>query len=625
MGTMAWIHQDTIDAINNNVRISDVFTWLGERVTSNNRMAWCPFCHDKSSRHPGCSIDNENGLYHCFVCHRGGNIFSFVREHEGCSFPESVEMIAKQFKIDVKYDESKGNVRDESRKNHLSSVLERANEIFIAQRGQREFKEFVSRRHLTEDAVSKFEIGFSAARFANAAISRLRERFSDDDIVASGIAYRREDGQVVLHMQDRVTIPTRSIAGRLVAFGGRDVTGRSPAKYKNSPETELFRKGSVLYGMNLARREISRRKYAILCEGYMDTIALHQHGFPNAIGAMGTAVTMWNLELLARTADVLYVSLDADAAGIAAASRIARNIPEGMRMDVRAVEMPLSVAKDPDEWFNQAGKTEDDYKELLGKATPIFLFCANHMIDDEVRRIDEATERGDDGEVRNARLQAESKVSDLMVQSWEKIDIDQRRAIAESFARRTKTAMTYDDILEQWRAEAAGKSSYRPVRQQGDMQGQGLDLMRPTFTNAETRNEDMIIGALYYGTNETRAVIKGRQDEVNGTLTSSVRQSIFQKLNRVIAEGKPPKAVQEGLSDTEMAELSRIITSPVVRDNRERLGTATIEQVCDDLAHKALVAQIDQMSNSDDLDFEALFDLQTALNELEERIQARKK
>jgi len=185
--------------------------------------------------------------------------------------------------------------------------------------------------------------------------------------------------------------------------------------------------------------------------------------------------------------------------------------------------------------------------------------------------------------------------------------------------------MTYDDILEQWRAAASSKSSYRPVRQQGNPQGSSLDLIRPTFTNAETRNEDMLIGALYYGTNETRTVIKNRQDEVNETLTSSVRQSIFQKLNSVIAEGKPSKAVQEGLNDTEMAELSRIITSPSVRDNRERLGTATIEQVCDDLEHKALVTQIDQMSNSDSPDFEVLFDLQAKLNALEEKIQVRKK
>lgn len=622
---MAWIHQDTIDAINENVRISDVFTWLGERVSANSRMAWCPFCHDKSSRHPGCSIDNENGLYHCFVCHRGGNIFSFVREHEGCSFPEAVEMVANQFKIPIKYDETKGGARDESRKKHLSSILERANEIFIAQRGQREFKEFVEQRHLTEEAVEKFEIGFSAARFANAAISRLREQFSDDDIVASGIAYRRDDGALVLHMQDRVTIPTRSISGMLVAFGGRDVTGRSPAKYKNSPETELFRKGSTLYGMFLARREISRRKYAILCEGYMDTIALHQHGFPNAIGAMGTAVTMWNLNLIARTANILYVSLDGDAAGIAAASRIARNIPEGMRMDVRALEMPLDVAKDPDEWFNQANKTEEDYKALLAKAQPIFLFCANHMIDNEVRRIDEAVANGDDGEVRNARLQAESKVRDLMAQSWEKIDVDQRRAIAESFARRTRTAMTYDDIIEQWRVDAANRVSRGGQRQQPqDPSPSAFDPMRPTFSNVETRDEDMIIGALYYGDNDARAVIKARQEEVDETLTSAVRKSVFRKLNQVIAEGKPAKAVQDGLDDAEMGELSRIITSPVVRDNRERLGASTVEQVCDDLAHKALVTQIDQVSNSEDLDFELLFELQEKLNSLEERIQARK-
>ena len=181
-----------------------------------------------------------------------------------------------------------------------------------------------------------------------------------------------------LALHCRWTVPIRSISGQLVAFGGRGVTGRSPAKYKNSPETELFKKGSVLYGMNVARREISRKKAAILCEGYMDTIALHQHGFPNAIGAMGTAVTMRNLTLLSRTADVLYVSLDADKAGVQAAGRIARNIPEGLRMDVRAIEMPLDVAKDPDEWFNQAGRTPEEYETLLRSATPIFLFCARH-------------------------------------------------------------------------------------------------------------------------------------------------------------------------------------------------------------------------------------------------------
>ena len=624
---MAWIHQDTIDAINNNVRMSDVFTWLGERVTSNNRMGWCPFCHDKTSRNPGCSIDNENGLYHCFVCHRGGNMFSFVREHEGCSFPEAVEMIANQFGIEIKYDESKGNARDESRKRHLSSILERANEIFIAQRGQREFKEFVAQRHLTDDAVEKFEIGFSAARFANAAISRLREQFTDDDIVASGVAYRNDTGQVILHLQDRITIPTRSISGQLVAFGGRDVTGRSPAKYKNSPETELFRKGSVLYGMNLARREISRQKYAILCEGYMDTIALHQHGFPNAIGAMGTAVTMWNLSLIARTADILFVSLDADAAGVAAASRIAKNIPENLKMDVRAIEMPLDVAKDPDEWFNQAGKSEEDYKNLLRKALPIFLFCANHMIDEEVRQIEQATVQGDDGAVRDARLRAESKVSELMSQSWDRIDIDQRRSIAESFARRTKTAMTYDDLLEQWRTAAAVKASPRNSRSaspDGAARVALFDPLRPIFSNAESRHEDLIIGALYYGSNETRTAIKARQKDVDGTFTSSVRRSVFSKLNQVIAEGKQAKAVQEVLDDNEMRELSRIITSPAVRDNKATLGVATIEQVCDDLEHQTLVTQIDQASNSDDFDIELIFDLQDKLNALEERIKARK-
>lgn len=619
---MAWIHQDTIDAIRNNVRISDVFMWLGERVSSNNRQAWCPFCHDKDSVHPGCSIDNENGLWHCFICNRGGSLFSFVEEHEGCSFPEAVEMLARQFKIEVKYDETHGDARRDSRRRHLASIMERINEIFIAQRGQPEFAEFVRSRGLTQEAVERFELGFSAGRFANAAISRLRERFSDDDIVAAGIAYRRDDGSLGLQLRDRVTVPIRSISGQLVAFGGRDVTGRSPAKYKNSPETELFKKGSVLYGMNVARREISRKKAAILCEGYMDTIALHQHGFPNAIGAMGTAVTMRNLTLLSRTADVLYVSLDADKAGVQAAGRIARNIPEGLRMDVRAIEMPLDVAKDPDEWFNQAGRTPEEYETLLRSATPIFLFCARHTIDDEVDRIDAAIAAGDDGALHDARRQADHKVSELMAGAWGKMDADQRRSIAESFVMRTRTSTTPDDLLMRWRSEAASNPAGRGRRGQAKQEPE--DRLRPVFSSSESRSEDLLIGALYYASDDARGVAKRRHDDVSEAFTSPVRQAVFEKLSQTIAEGKPPKSVQDRLSEPELAEFSRIVASPAIRDHKDQMGSETIEGVCDDIERAHLMKLMDEASNSPDLDFSVIFDLQDRLNEIDEKIASRK-
>lgn len=619
---MAWIHQDTIDAIRNNVRISDVFMWLGERVSANNRQAWCPFCHDKDSVHPGCSIDNENGLWHCFICNRGGNLFSFVEEHEGCSFPEAVELLARQFKIDVKYDETHGDARRDSRRKHLSEITERMNQIFVAQRGQPEFVEFVERRGLTQESVDRFELGFSAGRFANAAIDRLREQFSDADIVASGVAYRREDGSLGLQLRDRVTVPIRSISGQLVAFGGRDVTGRSPAKYKNSPETELFKKGSVLYGMSVARREISRRKSAILCEGYMDTIALHQHGFPNAIGAMGTAVTMRNLTLLSRTADVLYVSLDADRAGVQAAGRIAKNIPEGLRMDVRAIEMPLDVAKDPDEWFNQAGRTPEEYEGLLRSATPIFLFCARHMIDDEVDRIDAAIAAGDDGALHDARRQADQKLSELMESSWAKMDADQRRAIAESFVMRTRTSTTPDDLLLRWRSEAASSPAGRARREQARQEQE--DRLRPVFSSSESRNEDLLIGALYYASDDARGVAKRRHDDVSGAFTSPVRQAVFEKLARTIAEGKPPKSVQDRLTEQELAEFSRIVASPAIRDHKGQMGCETIEGVCDELEKEHVMKLMDEVGNSADFDVNAFFDLQDRLNAIEEKIAARK-
>lgn len=322
---------------------------------------------------------------------------------------------------------------------------------------------------------------------------------------------------------------------------------------------------------------------------------------------------------------MLYVALDADAAGVAAAGRIAKNVPEGLRMDVRAVEMPLDVAKDPDEWFNKAGRTPAEYEALLSKAVPIFLFCADHMIDAEARAIGEALAEGDDGALRDARLAADAKVTDFMARSWSKIDVDQRRAIADSYIRRTRTSETYDDLLARWRAEAANAAQGR--RQQHDPRdasAMAMDPLRPTFSSSKSRDEDMLIGALYYDPNGARAAARRRRDDVMGAFTSPVRAEIFGKLERVIAEGRDPKGVQDELDDAGLRELSRIITSPAVRDRRDSIGEETVDMVCDELERKHLVGLIEEASNSADLDFDRIFELQDRLNEVEGRIAARK-
>lgn len=600
---MPQISKETIRKVKETAKISDLFESYGSRIkhkgTSRAR-AFCPFCADFTSRNPGCAIDDDAGFFHCFVCGRGGDIIDAVREHDDSTFNEAVETLAKQYNVPIKYDD--GNDEEvESRKRRLSECLKKANEIFIAQRNCPDFSSFVEKRHLTQSAIDEFEFGISRDIFWRKAVERLRETFTEDEIVGCGLCYKTDDGELVMRMRDRITIPIYAANNRLIGFGGRDITGHAPAKYLNSPDTALFDKSSVLFGMNKARKEIRRRKSVIICEGYMDTIALQMHGFGNAVGAMGTAVGTRNLRLLSRMADTIYISLDADEAGTNAARRIIDNLPKGFTADVKVVRIPRSIAKDPDEFFNQAGRTESDFQKLLDSAQPIHMFCIDRVIEQEVKTIDAAySSVGKDEKmsdevqitVSNARAEARRKATNLVAPIYSKLDAQNRKQMADRLTESIRLVESYDDIDAEWRAASHGAE-----RRKEEKDFESRVLRNGPISSSETADEDSLIAALYWHP-EIRQAIRDEIPDASSILTSDTRRAIYAKLDGALSKGRTPAEATDTFNNQESAEFARIIAEPSVEGYKEDVGKHVVDELSRKLKVKSLQHRLQEVSES---------------------------
>lgn len=455
---MARISAGTIRRVREDVPMSSVLEWLGVRTYGVNK-AFCPLCHDKDSRHPGMVYDDARGTWHCFVHGDGGDAIDLVREYYGMSFAQAVETIASRFGIEVSYDDDGTSDAERARLGRLVELHRMLGEIFAKQRVSPKFEGFVRDRRLSRDAIDRFCIGMSDARWSAAVVDRLRARFSDDDIVASGACFRTDDGRLVLRWRDRVMFPIRNGSGTIVAFGGRDVTGRARGKYVNSPETPIFHKGGVLYGYDTARRAISRERVAIVCEGYMDTIALQTHGFENAVGAMGTAVTERDLATLSRDADRIVISLDADEPGRAAAARVLERIPAGFAPSVSVMLMPLDKAKDADEWLNQRGLPADGIRRLVDDAVPLYRFCLSNAIAKQVDTLSDP--RSDDDARVTARRDALLEATRLARRCGSKASLDEMTATARWLVTTIGAQEQPEALAAAWIREAAARGGRR--------------------------------------------------------------------------------------------------------------------------------------------------------------------
>ncbi len=298
----------------------------------------CPF-HDE--RTPSFSVNAVDKLYYCFGCGKGGDLIDFVRETEQLDFAEAVETLAGRVGIELEYEESSPQLdADRRRRARLHELLEQACVFYERtlwdSRGGESIRAYLAERGLGEEVCREYRLGLAPGGSVLGAKAEAKG-FTRQELIAAGLAHRRGND----YFAQRLLFPLADARGRIVGFGARKLREDDPlkAKYVNSPEGELFRKGSIVYGLDRARAAIARENRAVVVEGYTDVLALRQAGVETAVASMGTALTERQLRELGRLARIVYLCFDADAAGEAATLR-GMELAVGQGLDVRVVALP---------------------------------------------------------------------------------------------------------------------------------------------------------------------------------------------------------------------------------------------------------------------------------------------
>lgn len=323
----------------------------------------CPFHPEKT---PSFSFDPETGLFYCFGCKAGGDFIKLMMHLEGWTFMEAVRDLGRRVGIEVEEMSTEERAQYD-RKQRIREVLERASTLYhriLTQSPRAQAaRDYARGRGLTDDTIARFELGYAPPGPAFL-VDWLQERgFTADEVVASGLAVER-GGRPVDLLRDRVTFPIHDAHGQRIAMGGR-LMGDGQPKYLNSPETALFSKRAHLYGLYQARTHV-RDGAAIVVEGYMDVIAMHQGGFPQAVASLGTALTPEQAKLLRRYCESCILAYDADNAGENAADK-GIEVFEQAQLAVRVMRMPKG--DDPDSLLRTAGA--DAVRQRLDEAMGI--------------------------------------------------------------------------------------------------------------------------------------------------------------------------------------------------------------------------------------------------------------
>ena len=335
---------DIVDVISSYVRL---------QKKGSNHFGLCPFHNEKSA---SFSVNQARQMYHCFGCGKSGNVITFIMEYENFTFPEALKLLADRAGVTLPEIEYTKEAREKDNlKARILEAYKEAGKYYYYQlrsdAGKRAM-EYFKNRGLSDETINKFGLGY-AVTGKNLMYRYLKSKGYDDNVLKEmHIFYVNEKDGMTDMFWNRAIFPIMDVNHRIIAFGGR-VMGQGEPKYLNSPETMVFDKGRNLYGLNHART--ARKDNLIVCEGYMDVIALHQAGFNQTVGALGTALTSGHVNLIKRYTENVLLCYDNDGAGVKANLR-AISILRGAGVSVKVIN--LSPYKDPDEFIKNLGSEE---------------------------------------------------------------------------------------------------------------------------------------------------------------------------------------------------------------------------------------------------------------------------
>lgn len=359
------ISKNSIENLKNIVDIADVVgSYIPLKKSGANFVCVCPFHNDK---HPSMSISPSKGIYHCFSCKAGGDAIKFVMEYEKLGYVEAIEKLASIYNVTLEYTSSKNEPKIDKK------ILENLNLHYKTLLYKNpEALNYLKSRSITDAIIEKWELGWAAGS-QNTLNLLQNENIEPKEALEVGAIKQNESGYYASFI-NRITFPIYNHLGRLVGFGGRTISD-NPAKYINSPQSQIFDKSKIFYGYDKAKSEIYRSHSIVICEGYMDCIMLHAAGINNAVAVLGTALTQKHIPLIQRGDIKVTLSFDSDSAGINAAFKSARLLMEH-QIDGKVVL--ISGGKDPAELV--ASGKDMELRDMLSGGVELGEFYITQLV-----------------------------------------------------------------------------------------------------------------------------------------------------------------------------------------------------------------------------------------------------
>ncbi len=582
IGGCDMISREVIDEI---IARNDIESLIGNYVAlkraGSNLKGLCPFHSEKT---PSFTVYPAESSFYCFGCGVGGNAITFIRQAEHLDYPDAVEFLAKRAGITVVRDDDKYYETSKIDKAKLYKMNIDAAKFFHKSlfentpKAKEALTYFTEKRGLSIATIKHFGLGFAPDNFDSMIKYMTARGYTKDELVVAYLAGKSEKGYYYDSFRNRVMFPIIDVSGNVIAFGGRVMDDSKP-KYKNTMDTPVFKKSRNLFALNFAKGAAS--EYLILCEGYMDVIALHASGFINAVATLGTAITTEQARILSRYTKKVIISYDADEAGQKAAQKAMKLLGE-VGLDVGVIKIP--GAKDPDEYIKTYGK--DKFKSVVENSKSKFEYNMDSILSKYDINLPQ--------DKVNALIDIEKLISQVYLKAERDVYIQN---ISQKFGVDQKSIKSDVERIISKQRYSYKKDESRKLKQETEGYG---DRANPDFVKAPAvaKNEESVLGLLLLYPDHRKKVFSANLLSANDFYTD-LGKRVFEYIKTAYALGdENAPELNEAFSSE---EVGRITKMKIARMNLAENGPSILIESIDSLKNSMQKKQAESVSSIDDL------------------------